>query len=147
MSANRFEPNVQRREDLRKLAEFVATLADGRRVSYVEFEQATAVKMDLRGRALLRLACKRSKRPYLSLLGHGVELSSPQNGMEIVDKCGCRVVSALTAAREVTELVSGRHAGEMTQEDRNRLSHRSAVFATVELSTSLAKKPARRLSA
>lgn len=140
----RFDPNEQRRADLKRLRAFVDTLGDGARVSYVEIEQATGVKMDDRGRKLMQLTLKRARRPPVTLPGHGYEMSSPANALEIVGAKSRRLVGALKIAQETTEHVAGRHLEEMSQEHRGKLQHHQAVFATLSLSASLAKD-ARRL--
>ena len=140
-----FTPNPQRQERLAKLRDFVDALIDGRRVSWLEVEQATGIKMDPAGQALIRLTLKRQRRPYLSLVGLGFEVSSAHNGVPIVEAKTRRFVSALAVARETTEQVSGRHINEMTQPNKNKLLHHQAVFSTLELSASLAKKlPAKK---
>lgn len=136
-----FEPNEERRANLAALMAFVATLKDGVCVSWVEVEQATGIKMNDYGRDLVRVALARSKRPKLPLPGEGFETSSAENGLEIVQRAGRAIVSALGRARETTEQVVGLHIKEMTQERRNRLTQQQAVLATLELSASLAKRP------
>lgn len=135
-----FTPNEQRREDLKKLREFIATLGDGQRVSWVEVTQKTGVFMNDRGKDLARLALRQQRRPYEPIPGAGFEMSSPENGVTIVNSKTRRFVSALDVARETTEQVSGRHLDAMTADKKSALIQRSAVFATLALSATLAKK-------
>jgi hypothetical protein len=135
-----FTPNQRRREHFARVLEYVSKLPDGARVSWVEVTQATGVAMTKDGQGLVRLALRRAKRPYLAIVGSGFELSSPNNALEVVASKTRRFVGALDVARETTAQVSTRHLDAMSQEKKNRLLHHQAIFDTLALNASLAKK-------
>ncbi len=139
-TVQKFAPNEQRRIDVKKLREFVATLGDGQRVSWVEVTQRTGITMNDRGKDLVRLALRQERRPYEPIPGAGFEMSSSENGLTIVNAKTRRFVSALDVARETTEQVAGRHIDAMTSDKRSQLIQRQAVFSTLALSATLARK-------
>ena len=140
MKSARFEPNERRQKDIEALRVYIAALADGAHVSWVEVTQASGVEMNARGKALVSLVAKRLRRPYLSLPGDGIAMSSTTNALDIVGGKTKRFIGALAIAKETTEQVAGRHMNELPQAEKNRLMHHQAVFATLALSASLSKK-------
>lgn len=139
-----FEPNEQRQKDLRALQEYFAGRKDGERLSWLEIERGASVKMDDRGKAIARLSLKRLRRPYTPLPGLGLELSGPENAVEILDKQGRRIVRSVHQTIETGEHLAARHLEAMSSSHRERLTRTRSILATLELSASLAK-PVKRL--
>jgi hypothetical protein len=134
-----FEKSEQRQRDLEAIKNVVGDAKDGARFSWLELEQATGVKMDDRGKALLRQQLDRINRPYLSLHGDGIELSCPTNAEEIVGRHTLRLKNAFTSAKETTDVVMVRHGKELASDVLARLTHKQAMFATLDLTAELAK--------
>ena len=128
---SKFEPNLQRRADLAKLRDYIATVKDGQVITPTEIEAATGIAMDASGKALFRLAAKRAKREFFTLTGRGWEASSPSNAVDIADRKVERIAGALKVAQRTTENVSTRHLAEMTGADRDRLTRRHALLSTL----------------
>lgn len=144
-AADRFAPNEARREALEKLRAFVSKLGDGVRVGHVEIEKATGVKMDRYGQELWRLTCKRLKRPTLTIVGFGYEMSSASNAEDIAGTKNRRVLNAVDVAKETLDELASRHLDEMSADQRQRITHNLALLGTLSLSASLAKKlPAKK---
>ncbi len=131
-----FTPNTQRREDLVKLRAYVKDQPNGARLSWVEIQTATSVNMhDAKqyGRNLFRSACHREQRGYLPLPGGGVELSSAENAVEIVERNNGRVLGAVKAAAEKNGYVGTRHIGEMSGDAARALIRASSFTATLAM--------------
>ncbi len=136
----RFSPNGDRQRNIDSITRWFAGLGDGARVSWLEVEQKTGVKMTPAGRNLVRLVAKRLHRPYRSMPGLGFETSSADNGLDIVAIKTSRAIHAISVTKRTTDTVAARHLDQMTQEARNRLLQTQATFATLQLTASLAKK-------
>jgi hypothetical protein len=129
-----FAPNTKRRAALVTLREYVASQPNGARLSWVEIETATSVEMKSQyGRNLFRAACHREKRGYLPLPGGGVELSSPDNAVEIVDRYNGRVLGAVRAAADKGGYVVQRHIGEMKGDEARKLLRAASLSATLAM--------------
>jgi hypothetical protein len=137
-----FETNEQRRKDIAALRPYLETAADGAILDWLTIQKETGVdtRDGQEGRRLVTLVLDRIGRPYLSLPGTGVEMSSAENGLSIVEKKSRGLVNSLKRARETSERVTGRHLEQMTTVDRQKLVHHNAVYATLALSTSLSQR-------
>ena len=133
----RFEPNEQRREDIKSIAPVIEKAPDGARMSWVEVESASGVKMDPRGRGLFRHCADKLNRPYLTLPGLGVEFSSSGNAIEIAKARVTRVRHSIGRLQETTELLVDKHAAQMSTKDKATLIAIRSQKATLDLVRSL----------
>lgn len=134
-----FEKNDKRREAVKKLVSFIESQDDGARLSFVEIETATGIVMDDTGRGWLREAADRAQREYLAIPGSGIELSSADNGLTIVNKGERGFLNKLRAVRKTIDRIDGRHSEQMNSEQRHALNHHKAIFGTLSLQATLAK--------
>jgi hypothetical protein len=130
----KIEPNTKRREDLVKLRDWVAGQPNGARLSWVEIETATSVDMrDQYGRNLFRSACHREKRRYLTIPGGGVELSSKDNALEIVQRKNAVVAKSIKRAALQNGDVVTRHVDEMSPSAARELIRAASIAATLAM--------------
>jgi hypothetical protein len=135
----RFVPNPQRQADIDTITAWMLPLPDGQRTSWLEIEQQTGVKMDDRGRKLVRHVARKLNRVYRAIPGYGFELSSAGNALDIAHVRNVRVRNEVDrASSTITNLLS-RHGEQMTQDARNRLLQCDSFYRTLQLSASLAK--------
>lgn len=141
----RFKPSPEKDHARSALRTFLTTLEDGRRLSWLEIEQATGISMDSGGRALFRVVCGRAGRYYRAILGEGIEMSSHSNTVEIVAGKTRRAVNGMRRAEVTTSGLLARHGDEMTQADRNAIVFHKSLFASLDLASSLTKNlPAKK---
>jgi hypothetical protein len=129
----RFEPNEQRREDFRAFTAVISAASDGKRMSYVEIEQASGVRMDQRGKGIFRSAAKRSNRPYLTIPGLGVEFSSADNAIEIARDKLVRVRHSVSRFQKTASILADKHLDEMRPADKSALILMQSQKATLDL--------------
>lgn len=137
---DRFVPNPERRAKVAAISGFLTGMGDGTVLSWLEIEAGSSVKMDEAGKTLVREVLDRASRPYLTLHGHGLQLSSPENGNEIVGGEMRRVAGALRGAKETAEQVSARHLEAMKPDAKAKLVAANALLSSLDLSRSLARR-------
>lgn len=136
-----FTPNPQKAFDKSLLREFLGELKNGARVSWVEIEQGTGIKMDRRGQPLVRAVLKETGREYLALPGHGIEMSSPDNALDIVAGRLRRVDNALSVATKVTANVVSQHLEAMPSDRRQEILRTQALLSTLRFVGEGGRKP------
>ena len=154
-----FAKSERRQADLARLTAYVEAQPDGTMAEWLTIEQATGVRLSPRsgpppstpgearqvhaevdrGRGLLREALRRCGRPYLPRQGEGIEFSSADTAVPIVDGKVRRVVRAARVATTTTDQVIGRHEAQLTASDRDRLIQKRAVLAALDITRSLAR--------
>jgi hypothetical protein len=138
-------PNLKRREDLVALRAFVANAPNGARLSWVEIETATSVVMRGQyGRNLFRSACHRERRRYLTIPGAGIELSSKDNALEIVERKNKKIVHAIKRSASENADVVTRHVDEMAPGDAQKLIRAASLSATLAMVRKSAEAPAAK---
>ena len=143
MTADRFSPNLERQERARKLREFLSPQPNGARFSWLEIEIATGVSMSpLKGdgRDLVREALDRLRRPYLSIQGLGIELSSRDNATQIGDEASERVVEQMRLSQRKIDRTIARHEDELDSAAKTRLARQSAQLGTFRLASELERR-------
>lgn len=123
-----FEPSV---ETLR-LEQFVRELPEGAFVAYDDIAQATSIQMDVRGKYLLRTACKRAERYYRCDPGTGIELDCPENTMGIVTGKTKRVSRALHRTYLVSTTLSERYLPRLQDSARQQLTALTSLLGAVQ---------------
>lgn len=142
----RFQSNQEKQAKVAKLAAFFGTFQDGEELSWMRIESDTGIRMrpsDV-GRACVRLALRRLKRPYETLRGQGVRLSAPGSAITIVRGRFCRIDGAVRAADRTQRELSKRHLEQMTSADQQRMIVSAGFFGAIrtiakETSTKLLK--------
>ena len=128
-----FDANEQRRKDMLAIDAMLAKTKDGDRVSWLEFQKGTGIKMDLSGKALVRAVLKKQGRYYVTMPGFGLELSSAEN---VIDVMRPRFVRLRHAAGYVIKAADGlmaRHGKELSSANKARLLEAQGHTATLEL--------------
>lgn len=126
-----FKNNPEVAATIAKLADYFAGLADGEEVMWIRVEADTSIKMTTVGRALVRRALRRLKRPYEALHGNGVRLSSPQTAMAITRGKFCRIDSAVRVAERTNEQLSGRHLAQMSPDEQRKMLMAASLFGAI----------------
>lgn len=134
-------PNTKRRADLVSLRAYVAARPNGARLSWVEIETETGIDMRSQyGRNLFRSACHRERRRYLTLPGSGVELSSKDNALEIVERKNNHVVKLIKKTATENGDVVTRHVDEMAPSEAQRLIRAASLAGTLAMVRRSAEK-------
>ena len=80
----KLEPSEWRAVRVMKLKEYFRSKPDGSRCSYVEIEQESGVDCSgQKGRALIRKSLLELSRPYMTLYGYGLELTTGDNCSDV----------------------------------------------------------------
>ena len=124
-------------EEVTTLKEFLEKAAIERpdqRISYLEIEDATGVKMDLRGKGYLRNAAKYSGVEYSAIPKYGIEIAGPNNGTQIIGGRLARIDAATRRAETATKNINRRYLGDMSQEDQKTILFLGSVFGAIRAS-------------
>jgi hypothetical protein len=130
-----FRTNPQNAIDADAIAALLDATADGATLSWLEIEQKTGVKMNYRGKDLVRRVIRRADRAHASIPGSGIRLSCPESSVEIVENAVHRIVGAMGTASRTTRVVLDRHGKDMSDEDRQKLIRVHGTLGAVKALT------------
>lgn len=123
-----FKPN----EEMLKLKAFFEQIPRGTYVSYTEIQSKTGIKMNDRGKQLMRSALRSLHYEYNCNIGNGIELESEKNCMAIVTGRMRRVSSGLKRADKTTMRMTERYLDELPPEHKNRLLATASLFGAIK---------------
>lgn len=123
----RFEPSPE----MEALRGWLADAPEGAYVTYVEAEKATGVRMDTRGKQLLRSALRSLDREYRVERGVGIELDSPENTLPIITRRFRAVSNSSKRAAKTTRILYDRHHEKLPEEDRHKVTFAASVLSTM----------------
>lgn len=106
--------------------------ADGETLSWLDIEQATGVKMDPPGRNRVRVVLNSLKRPFESIRGSGIRLSSPNTINTIVAGRGKSVGNAIKRWSKTIKHGTVRHLSAMEGDDKDRLINAASFAGALE---------------
>lgn len=133
-------------DDMLKVREFFSDIPDGANVDYHDIEKSTGIKMNNRGKGLMRSALNGLKREYYCRKGEGIVLDSPDNAMVITSARGSRISSSIKKANKTSKNMLVKHYEKMNETDRERLSAFASLLGAVSAVSSglkeIYKKPA-----
>lgn len=116
------------------LAEFLSKKPEGTRISYVEIEESTGIKMDVTGKNYLRSALKMSHIESITEKGYGIELASAENASEIVSNQFLRIDNSVKRGRKVTQNISNQFDAKLSEPDRAKVNYAISIFGAIEAS-------------
>jgi hypothetical protein len=122
-------PEIQ--QAVAKLVEFFRDVPDGEDVAWLRVEAETGVTMDEHGKPLVRRALKKLGRPYASVRGVGLRMSSAENALSIVQGGFVRVDNALRRTDKTREVLAARHLDQMTPGDQQKMLVLAGFFGAV----------------
>lgn len=126
------QTNAQVQQDIATLCAYIEKQKDGAVLDYVSITRDTGVDMNTHGRGLLRRALQRLRRQATAIRGHGVELSSADNAIDLVHARHAKVGRAFKTAVKATRQIKDRHFEDMKQQDKNALLQVESVHAFVQ---------------
>jgi hypothetical protein len=118
-------------EETLHLRAFLAAQPPGARLTYAGIEEATGITMDDTGRGKLRRAAAREGLPYDTLIGMGIELASPGNGVHIIGGRLERIRHAITRTERTHANIQARFLHEMSKEDQKRCVYVGVIFSAM----------------
>jgi hypothetical protein len=118
-------------EETLHLRAFLAVQPPGARLSYSEIEAATGIRMDDSGRGKLRRAAVREGLPYDCLIGEGIELAGPGNGIHIIGGRLERIRHAITRTEKTHANIQARFLDQMSTEDQKRCVYVGVIFSAM----------------
>lgn len=110
-----------RSTDMAKLRAFFENAPADGRIEWREIANHTDVKMDYRGKQLVRSALRSLGRDYHAIRGVGLQLEGKDTALAIVNTKGCRVYNGVKRLGQSSERLFGRWAPQLSQHDRERL--------------------------
>lgn len=116
------------------LAEYLSKKPEGARLSYVEIEESTGVRMDVTGKGYLRSALKMSHIETLNVKGYGIELVCADTAVEAVGKQFVMIDNSVKRGRKVTQNIASQFNTKMNEQDRNKVSYAISIFGAIEAS-------------
>lgn len=125
--------NAERESEVARLASYFEQLPDGEELLWMRIESDTGMSMAVsgRGRALVRKALRRLKRPYEALVGEGIRLSAPDTAMTIVRGRFCRIDGAVRVADRTQKQLQQRHLEQMSSDDQRRMLLAAGFFGAI----------------
>jgi hypothetical protein len=118
-------------EQTLKLRAFLAQQPPGARLTYEYIEQFTGITMDDAGRGKLRRAAAREHLPYDTMIGMGIELASPGNGVHIIGGRLERIRHAITRTEKTHANIQARFLDAMSEEDQKRCIYIGVIFSAM----------------
>lgn len=126
--------------DMLKVRSFFEDMPDGSHVDYDDIEKGTGIKMDDKGKGIMRSALNGIKREYYCRKGVGIVLDSPDNAMIITAGRGVRISNAIKKANKTSKNMLIKHYEKMDEKDRERLSAFASLLGAVTAVSSGLKK-------
>ena len=123
-----FEPS----KEIVILKGLLSQTPSGAYVTYSDIETKTNIKMDTRGKSILRSALRSMKREYRCNRGEGVELESQHNAMHLVTNRVKRVSNSLKKADKTTTRMAERYLDSLKKDDRDRLLMTASLFGAIK---------------
>jgi len=123
-----FEPS----KEFMQIKSMLETIPLGSHITYAEIESKTGVKMDIRGKTILRSAARSLKLEYRADRGVGVEIESEKNAMHIVTGRVKRVSSSLKRADKTASRMTERYVEQLPKDDRDRLLATASLFGAIK---------------
>ena len=139
---SKFPMIPERRSKVKKLRELFDRQSDGATISWLEIERDTGISMGASGdgRDLARTALHLNHRPYVTLHGSGIELSSPTNAVDISLSVADAVSSAMQVGKRRVDWTLVRHAEAMEADVKRRMLAQSGLLASTRLAMQLEQK-------
>ena len=137
--------NPERQRKLEILREMWECQDDGAFLSWLEIQQLTDVPMYEKGKAHTgnRQLARRAldSRPYASSQGTGIELSSPENAIQIVEYDVKRIRRGIRRAKRRCTSVIERHGEQLNEDDQRKVRMLQSFYsAASSLSPSTIKR-------
>ena len=123
-----FEPS----KELAVLKGLLNQTPSGAYLTYFDIEQKTNIKMDSRGKSILRSALRSVKREYRCNRSEGIELESPHNAMHLVTNRVKRVSNSLKKADKTTSRMAERYIDSLKKDDLERLLMTASLFGAIK---------------
>jgi len=125
----RFVGKEENAEMLGKLTEYFNAQPDGEELTWLRIEADTGVKMAKHGRSLARRALR--NRPYESICGQGIRLSSAESALSIAHGRLVRIDQSVRRADKVQQELQTRHLNEMKVGEQQRLLMLASFFGAI----------------
>ena len=122
-----FEPS----KELVVLKSFLNEVPLGGFISYKDIEAKTEIKMNERGKSILRSALRSLKMEYRCDKGNGIEIESDKNTMHIVTDKVKRVGNSLRRADRTIVRMTERYVDQLPKPDRDRLLSTASLFGAI----------------
>lgn len=103
----------------------------GSHLTYANIEAKTGIKMNTRGKSILRSAFRSLKIEYACDVGVGVEIESDKNTMVRVTGRMKRVSGSIRRADKTTTRAVERYSEALPKDDRDRLFAVASVFGAM----------------
>ena len=113
------------------LQSFLERAEDGALLKWKDIEAHTKVKMDSRGRDMVRSVLDSLKRPCDSVWGVGVQLSSADTALVIMGKRFVAIDNSVKKADKTQHELATRHLSAMTDAARNRMLMLGSFFGAI----------------
>ena len=113
------------------LLDFIAIQPDGADLDYNQVARETGVKMDNRGKAILRRVIEACGRRYTLKRKYGYILDSPENALEISDNSIVKFVRQTVRTKKTTEVILDRHSKALDKSTRDILLLRKIVATEI----------------
>lgn len=128
-----FKSSQQVQKSIAILAKCYDKHADGDVVTWVDLEKESGLPMRVSGtgRIYARRALKRIRRPYETLPGVGVRLSSRDNAIIIVHGRFRRIDGAVRVAERTQKQLTDRHLEQMSTDDQRKILLAASFFGAI----------------
>lgn len=107
----------------------------GTRWTYTEIESCTGVQMDMKGKERLRSAARRAQVEYACIPGRGIELASPDNGVQILAGKLSRMYTAVKRGDRCHRNIQEKFQDGMTAENKQQMLLVGAAFGAIRAAT------------
>lgn len=116
-----------------QLQEYLGGKKSGDKLSYLQIEHDTGIKMDVRGKAHLRRCLHRMKLEYTCHIGYGVELASTDTAVPILSTKLVRIDRAVRRGDRSQRNIQEQFFHSLNPEQQKQILFAGAVFGAIRL--------------
>lgn len=135
-----FETTQENAARQARVTAYLETLQDGEEVPWIRFEADLNITMDDAGRNIVRDALRKAKRPYESIRGEGIRLSSPERAMAILGQRFVRIDNTVRSADRTQRALQARHLESMKPSEQQKMLAAAGFFGTIRAFAADARK-------
>jgi len=142
----------QTNEEMNILRAYVKDLKPGSTLTWFDISRATGVKMDYRGKQVLRRVLDKEHMLYDAKYGKGIQIGSHENAMKIVGTRMVKIDNSVRRGENTAAIVKDSFFAKLNGDEKKKVIFFGSIFAAIRLSADQAKalykkKPERKMAA
>lgn len=123
-----------------RIENYLQSLPEGHLVTFDDIAENAEVKMDERGKAYMRTACKRLKIEYEAIKSVGIRLASESSASTIVVHKICRIDNAVKRGEKTHSNIKTKFYDRLTDSEKKGLDLFGYAFSVIRSGANYGKK-------